>query len=266
MYFALFIIFMVFTGIFLKYRKHKLENKRKEAFIHQEFPAIWRSKLKETVPFYLALDEEHQKIMEEWILRFLAEKTITPIQTTISDIDKLFIATSAIIPVFAFPFYVYPNLNEIIVYPTSFNENYELEGPNRAILGMVGTGVMEGKMLLDKQALEYSFLNQHDKQHVAIHEFVHLIDKLDGSTDGIPEFLLQHKLVAPWLELIKKETKAIFENKSDINPYAVTNNAEFFAVVSEYFFKQPHQLKSKHPELYKELSLIFQQTPSYTWS
>lgn len=266
MYFALFILSLVFSGIFLKYRKHKLESKKREAFIHQEFPIAWKSTLKETVPFYSALNDENKNIMQEWILRFLADKTITPIQTTLTDTDKLFVAVSAIIPVFAFPYYLYPNLKEVIIYPTAFNTDYDLEGPNRNILGMVGTGVMEGKMLLDKQALEFSFLNQHDKQHVAIHEFVHLIDKLDGSTDGIPEFLLQHKLVAPWLELIRQETKAIFENKSDINPYAVTNNAEFFAVVSEYFFKQPEILKTKHPELYKELSLIFKQAPTYNWS
>jgi Mlc titration factor MtfA (ptsG expression regulator) len=49
--------------------------------------------------------------------------------------------------------------------------------------------------------------------------------------------------------------------ESDINPYAVTNEAEFFAVVSEYFFEKPKELKDRHPELYELLSNTFLQHP-----
>lgn len=46
---------------------------------------------------------------------------------------------------------------------------------------------------------------------------------------------------------------------SDINEYAATNRAEFFSVVSEYFFSRPQLLESKHPELYQLLEEIFEQ-------
>jgi Mlc titration factor MtfA (ptsG expression regulator) len=46
---------------------------------------------------------------------------------------------------------------------------------------------------------------------------------------------------------------------SDINPYALTNEAEFLAVAAEYFFEKPTELQHKHPELYAELSRIFGQ-------
>ncbi|MEO6202766.1 MAG: zinc-dependent peptidase, partial [Nitrospirales bacterium] len=48
---------------------------------------------------------------------------------------------------------------------------------------------------------------------------------------------------------------------SDINPYGLTNEAEFFAVVSEYFFETPVRMKQKHPELYSMLEQIFHQDP-----
>lgn len=35
---------------------------------------------------------------------------------------------------------------------------------------------------------------------------------------------------------MQREIKAIRAGKSEINPYAATNEAEFFAVVTEYFF------------------------------
>jgi hypothetical protein len=96
---------------------------------------------------------------------------------------------------------------------------------------------------------------------VGIHEFVHLIDDVDGGTDGVPEILLQHSYVAPWLHLIKEEMRHIEEGHSDINPYALTNNAEFLAVVSEYFFDNPDKFKRRHPELYQYLTSIFNQNP-----
>jgi Mlc titration factor MtfA (ptsG expression regulator) len=75
--------------------------------------------------------------------------------------------------------------------------------------------------------------------------------------DGIPEMLLQKQYAIPWIDLIQKKIEEIADNKSDINPYGATNKAEFFAVISEYFFERPRLLKSKHPELYTMLEKIF---------
>ena len=53
--------------------------------------------------------------------------------------------------------------------------------------------------------------------------------------------------------------KEIIADRSDINPYGATDQAEFFAVVSEYFFERPDLLASKHPQLYELLQGIFHQ-------
>jgi Mlc titration factor MtfA (ptsG expression regulator) len=53
--------------------------------------------------------------------------------------------------------------------------------------------------------------------------------------------------------------EAINDNHSDIRKYGGTNQAEFFAVASEYFFERPDLLKKKHPELYRMLSECFNQ-------
>lgn len=54
-----------------------------------------------------------------------------------------------------------------------------------------------------------------------------------------------------------KNIKEIRADKSDINPYATTNQQEFFAVAAEYFFERPQLMKEKHPELYEMLEKIF---------
>ena len=114
-------------------------------------------------------------------------------------------------------------------------------------------------MILSKPALKHGFKNESDKMNTAIHEFVHLIDTTDGSVDGIPSLLLEKQYTIPWIDLINKKIDEIYNNKSDINPYGGTNNAEFFSVVSEYFFERPKLLAKKHPELYALLEEIFKQ-------
>jgi Mlc titration factor MtfA (ptsG expression regulator) len=124
---------------------------------------------------------------------------------------------------------------------------------------MVGTGYMDGKMILSKKALHHGFKNETDKKNTAIHEFVHLIDKMDGEIDGVPEVLLEKQYILPWLDLMDQKIKEINKGKSDINAYGGTSKIEFFTVASEYFFERPKLLSKKHPELYKLLEQIFKQ-------
>ena len=115
-------------------------------------------------------------------------------------------------------------------------------------------------MILSKKAIRLAFNNKTDKHNTPIHEFVHLLDKMDGETNGVPESFIGKEFIAPWLELMYKEMEAINNDKSDIRAYAGTSEAEFFAITSEYFFERPKLFKQKHPELYKMLSLCFQKS------
>lgn len=63
----------------------------------------------------------------------------------------------------------------------------------------------------------------------------------------IPSLLLDKLYILPWTNLVYQEIKKIDKGNSDINPYGASNESEFLAVVSEYFFSQPKQLKQKHP-------------------
>ena len=66
-----------------------------------------------------------------------------------------------------------------------------------------------------------------------------------------------------WRIVMERESEKIAQTvaskKSDINPYALENPAEFFSVVSEYFFENPKEMKNKHPELYSVLQKIYKQ-------
>ena len=221
-----------------------------------------RNLLSNHVYYYQQLSATDKQRFERRIIAFLAYIRIEGIGTTVEPLDRLLIASSAIIPVFGFDDWKYKNLSTILLYPDTFNKDFQFEGAERSIMGMVGEGYMNGQMILSRSALLHGFSNKSDKENTAIHEFVHLLDKSDGATDGVPENLMKHEYTIPWLKMIHEEMQRIEKGKSDINPYAITNEAEFFAVAAEYFFEKPDQFSHKHPELYEALSAIFLQDPA----
>jgi len=215
--------------------------------------------LKNKVKFYNKLTAAEQQHFEYKIEEFITNVKFTGVDTAITKTDQLLIAASAIIPIFAFKDWKYENLKQVILYPDNFNMEFKTSGPLRNIKGLVGTGYMEGKMLLSKAALHHGFSNETDKRNTALHEFIHLIDKADGKVDGIPALLLEEPNQLPWLDYIFRQIALIKTKQSDIDQYGATNEMEFFSVASEYFFERPKLLKKKHPELYKKLEGIFKQ-------
>jgi MtfA peptidase len=216
----------------------------------------------ENVTFFRTLDKDRKLRFIKTVKDFLDEVKITGVDTTVTPADKLLIASGAVIPIFYFPNWKYYNLKEVLLYSDAINTGFQsAHGTERDILGMVGSGYMEGKMLLSKPALEQGFSNKTDKRNTVIHEFVHLIDKLDGDTDGVPQLLLQKQYVLPWLDMIHTEMERIRTGRSDINVYGYTNKTEFFAVAAEYFFERPELFSKQHPELYAMMQDIFETPP-----
>ena len=213
--------------------------------------------LTDNVSFYQQLDEEGKRNFEQRVQQFLSDVRITGVKTEVEDIDRVLIGASAIIPVYAFPEWEYANLHEVLLYPGTFNEEFRQEGAHRSVTGMVGTGALQNVMILSKDALRQGFNDNAGKSNTAIHEFVHLIDKTDGSIDGVPEILLKHQYVLPWLNMIQENMQAMRRGESDIDLYGLTNQAEFFAVIAEYFFERPDLLQQKHPDLYEMLERMF---------
>jgi Mlc titration factor MtfA (ptsG expression regulator) len=237
---------------------------RKKSTQATHFPEDWRRILDEKVLFYHNLTAPEKQRFEADIQRFLANVRITGVHTEIDITDKLLVASSAAIPVFGFPEWNYTFLNEVLLYPSSFDSSYNINSQEEVITGMVGSGSMEGKMILSKPSLHRGFDNTTDKQNVGVHEFIHLLDKEDGEIDGIPATLHGKEYSLPWLELIRKKTAEIMKGKSDIHEYAATHQREFLTVVGEYFFERPDQLKQNHPELYDLLAVAFRQDTATT--
>ena len=247
--------FWLLIAAVVAYIIYRNKSKKKKPY---KLPAGARQLLNEHVSFYRNLTDENKTIFEKRITDFLAHVTITGVGATVEDLDRILIASGAIIPIFAFPDWRYNNISEVLLYKDTFNREYKIEGKDRNVLGMVGDGAMNRQMILSKQSVRSSFTQEADGHNTVIHEFTHLIDKADGATDGVPEYLLDKQNMIPWLDMIHKTIAEMKRTgQSDINLYGASNQAEFFAVVSEYFFEKPQELEQNHPELYALLHQMF---------
>ena len=251
-----------FTFYFLINKKKNLSPEYSSEVIDRpDELAREHSELLRNVSFYTSLNKDEQKIFEREIDEFLSKVNIVGVDTEVEELDKILIASSAVIPLFAFPEWFYPNLMVVELYKDAFNRDFETNGLNRRIMGMVGGGVMNGRMALSQKSLRMGFSNETDKRNTAIHEFVHLIDKADGAADGVPEILFDKHQVLPWLEYIREKIIEINAGDSDIDRYGGTSEVEFFAVAAEYFFERPQLFEKKHPQLFARMVKAFRREP-----
>ena len=237
-------------------RKHR----RRLRLLAQPFPAHYRTILQNRIGFYISLDEKEKVRFEKMVTLFLAETRITGIQTEIDDEIRILVAASGIIPVFKFTGWEYFNLGEILIVPDSWK-------PDHSLIGGVTLGHVQGfqnhqLMRLSKVALERGFSTLNDRKNVGIHEFAHVLDDADGVIDGVPSAFIPSNLIEQWKTVTQNEIEKIRQGLSRINSYGGTNEAEFFAVTSEYFFENPQLLLKENPKLYKLLSQIYKQNPA----
>lgn len=210
------------------------------------------------VRFYKNLSPDQQEIFRARVIAFLQTVRITPAQgVRIKMLDRIYVAAAAIIPVFHQPDWEYSYLDEVVIRSGNFSKDFRGAPEEENVMGMVGDGVLNRLMVIGLSALRTGF-EQQGRGNTAIHEFVHLIDKTDGAVDGVPEALLPPELAGPWLQHVQQAIADIRSGKDrDINDYGGRNEAEFLAVVSEYYFQRPEYLQESHPELFALLEQIY---------
>jgi hypothetical protein len=98
-----------------------------------------------------------------------------------------------------------------------------------------------------------------------IHEIAHKLDTLNGSANGYPP--LHYGMdITQWAATLSTAYQSLVRqvehhHRACINPYAATNPAEFFAVISEYFFCAPETLHTHFADVYQQLQLYYRQDP-----
>jgi Mlc titration factor MtfA (ptsG expression regulator) len=249
-----FLLLYVFYAAYSSFRKKKK---------YKKVPEEWEQMLQEHVGYYQELNEEEQKEFQNRILNFINDKEFVAKKTEIDPLTELLIGASAVIPLFRFPEYKYPGLREVWVFPSTFQMPTQPGGVKQKMFGVVGQGGwLDDKMILSKEALLHGYRHDKDGKNVGIHEFLHLVDKIDGKIDGNPQALVNGTYSYPFLKQVHQEMYRLRRRKSKTNfdTYAATNPSEFFAVAGTYYFENPAKLKSEFPEIYQEMDTLFSQS------
>ncbi len=240
--------------------------RREQAATAEAFPWAWRAELLRRVAFYRALSPPDRLRFETRMQLFLARTIISGVETDVDDVTRVLVAASAVIPIWGFPDWEYPNLREVLILPDAWNEKPD---PDREHAPLTGTllGSVQGfqadqYMRLSKSALERGFRDWQNGENVGIHEFAHVLDDADGGIDGTFGLALPDELRGAWADVVRRELARVQRGGGILNPYAGTNEAELFAVALESFFEEPTKLAKHHPELYTLLSTALKQQPA----
>lgn len=254
-----YIVIGAILGVLLGMYKLKMRKSYKNE-PERPFPGLWRQILNDRVQFYAQLSSTDKKEFERKVHIFLLNVPIRGMETEVTHEDKILVAAGAVIPIFRLSQWHYSNLQEIQLFPDSFL----IPNTNQKANGLVGWGAMDGKMMLSRKALHLGFDVSTDNLNVAIHEFIHILDKQDGKIDGVLGKIMEDVDITPWLQIVEAKMKEIDGGTSDIRKYGATNQGEFLAVVSEYYFENPDKMRSEHPALYNALHSFYHEKPKRT--
>jgi len=231
--------------------------------------ALWQQVSREALSHFYLSDEELAELRKLASL-FLLRKTISGAGGfKIDDYVCAVIAAQACLLVLKLDLDYFDGWVEVIVYPDSFvvtREERDAMGvvhTRRSVLGGEAWG--RGPLVLSWMDARPEARGHNQGSNVILHEFAHKLDMLDGSADGTPPLHPDMKLrdwIDTFTETYDQLRKCIEHSHStEINSYAATNPAEFFAVVTEEFFTVPEKLHHYHQGIYEQLQLFYRQNP-----
>jgi Mlc titration factor MtfA (ptsG expression regulator) len=228
--------------------------------------ADWRDALQ--LPVFGRLDPAERSRLRALAERLVQEKTFSAAAgAEVGGAAVAAIAMQAALPVLNLGLEGYGAWQEIIVYPAEFvperEEMDEAGVVHHVRHPMSGEAWEGGPVVLSLQDVAWSGLC--DGYNVVIHEFAHKLDMANGAANGLPRLHSGMRTeawaaaFAPAFEDFCRRVDA--GEETELDPYATENPAEFFAVLTEYFFELPETLHAAYPAVFDQMRLFFRQDP-----
>jgi hypothetical protein len=177
------------------------------------------------------------------------------------------IALKACVPILNLGLNYYRGWSDIVVYPADFRVHDEYVDPagvvHRDTRELCGQSLSQGPMVLSWDAIAAD--RGAADRDVVIHECAHKLDILNGAPNGFPP-LHEHMSARRWSrtfnDAYEQFADAVDADKpTELDPYAATDPAEFFAVATETYFSEPTIVEREFPRVYAELADFFRQDP-----
>ncbi len=227
---------------------------------HAIDPALWQR-----ATGRLSFLPRSQKLSELALL-FLAEKQFSGAHgIEVTDEMRVAIAAQACLLILQLGLDWYAGWTGIVVYPGDFRVR-RTEVDEAGVVhewedDLAGEAMPGGPVVISWDAAA------HDLHiNVVIHEFAHKLDMFDGAADGMPP--LHPDMDRPaWIRVFEEAYEGFCDaldrgQQTWLDPYAAEHPSEFFAVISEAFFKDPRETRRRYPHVYGQLRQFYRQDPA----
>jgi hypothetical protein len=199
-----------------------------------------------------ALDDAAKLRLREFTERFLADKAITPARGfALTDDRKVLIAMLCCRPVLGLGYEWLRGWHEVIVYPGEFRRPSHDYDEHTGVVSEFeeaasGESWWRGPIVLSWADVLASVDTPEPGYDVVVHEIAHKLDGLHGGVDGAPRLHQDER--RGWARDFQAAFDALHADldagrEPRIDPYAGEDEAEFFAVCSEYWFTAPEVLQ-----------------------
>ncbi|HUG89526.1 MAG TPA: M90 family metallopeptidase [Planctomycetaceae bacterium] len=246
------------------------KRRRRRKILARPFAAAWDAALRENFVLYGWLSDEERERLRRRSQVFMAEKYWEGCGgLVVSDEMKVTIAAQACLLVLGLEHEYYDRLLSVLVYPTGYFAEERRHLPagviSEATEFRLGEAWTSGPVILSWDDVLAGGRFPRDGRNVVFHEFAHVLDLDHSGPDGTPE-LASAEQYRTWHEVMTAEYNRLRRQserrqRTVLDPYGATDEAEFFAVATEAFFERPQQLLEQHPQLYGLLREFYRQEP-----
>ncbi len=241
-----------------------LTERRRTHLLAQPFPDAWRGILEANLGAYALLDADERARLCQLVQVFVAEKHWEGCGgLELTDEIRVTIAGCACLMILGRDHELFARVDSILVYPSAViarrpqRVTYTSPTPLRDDTPLLGSSMRGGPVVLAWDDALKGARDPHDGRNLVFHELAHKIDELGGVVDGTPPLpdAAHRRAWARAFEpaFLAQRARRDRGEPSLLRDYAVTNEAEYFAVATEYFFEKPAELARELPEVYAQL-------------
>jgi Mlc titration factor MtfA (ptsG expression regulator) len=248
-----------------------MTSRRRRRLMETPLPDEWRATIDRNVPYCTCLPADQRAQLDGFVQVLVAEKSFEGAGgLEMTDEIRVTIAVQACILLLGREPRFYPRLQAIVVYPHVYVSDMQRREPDGTVSdgpqARLGESWHQGALVLSWDDVKRGAQGIRDGRNVVFHEFAHQLDYEDGRADGAP-MLEDGSMYAEWARVLRSEYENLVADlrrgtPTFLDPYGATNPAEFFAVVTEFFFERPRGMLARHPELYGQLKLFYRQDPA----
>jgi len=238
------------------------KNRRRRKLRERPFQDEWHAHLDRNAPLCRRVPETLRPELLGLTQIFLAEKNFEGCgDLDMSDEIRVTIAAQACLLLLGRETDVYPWVQSVLVYPTTFVAPIVEEFDDGLVEeyddALDGEAWSTGAVILAWDDVLHAADDLRDGYNVVLHEFAHQLDLETGEADGLPKL---GPGVDPqvWTETFsrayERHCRDVDRRRHTLlDDYGADDPAEFFAVATENYFVRPAALKRRHADLHARL-------------